>query len=256
MAPARWPTAPCVKPSHRRMGSSAWIRSLSPFRVPARTSSRPHLPSRRSSIQRVIDGTSEPGFTDCASGVMIELDGSGAGTGAGLNVTAGGTTIRGLAVNGFDAAQLQAGIRLATGGGNAVECSLIGTDASGTTALPNSIGILVASSAANRIGGPGVGNVISGNSFIGLDVEGSPAGTSNVVQGNLVGLNITGTGGSRKRWLGSRPVHAIEYGWRTAGRRGQRYLGQRHRRPEPAVRREHRHRKSDRNQWGRHDGGA
>ena len=62
----------------------------------------------------VVDGTTQPGFEDCPSGVMIEISGADAGTAPGLNVTGGNTTIRGLAINGFAATTNQPGIRLAT----------------------------------------------------------------------------------------------------------------------------------------------
>src|SRR5204863_318801 len=45
-------------------------------------------------------------------------------------------------------------------------------------------------SSYNSIGGPGVGNVISGNSDLGLCLFHSAA---NVVQGNFIGADVTGT---------------------------------------------------------------
>ncbi len=73
-----------------------------------------------------VDGTTQPGY---AGKPLVVLSGAGAGTGAdGLDVRAGGSTIRVLVVNGFDGA----GIRLLGGEGNAVEGCYVGTDASGT----------------------------------------------------------------------------------------------------------------------------
>ena len=67
-----------------------------------------------------IDGWSEP---DYAGAPVIQLDGSGAGSGAdGLRITAGGTTIRGLVINRFSGD----GIELNGSSGNTSK--LAGTD--------------------------------------------------------------------------------------------------------------------------------
>lgn len=79
--------------------------------------------------------------------------------------------------------------------GNHLQGNLVGTDASGTNAVPNAAtGILVRDHSANNvIGGsqPGERNVISGNAAGGLFIQG--ASTSNVVQGNFLGTDVTGT---------------------------------------------------------------
>ena len=77
------------------------------------------------------------------------------------------------------------------GDNNVVRENYIGTDATGTSAVPNGTGIEVSGS-SNTIGGadPAIGNVISGNFLDGLTVESS----DNVVQNNLVGTKATGTG--------------------------------------------------------------
>ena len=72
--------------------------------------------------------------------------------------------------------------------GNVVEGNYVGTDLTGTSAVPNTIG--VQSWSVNTIGGtvPGAGNLISGNSQFGLYlVDGG------VAQGNLIGTDFTGT---------------------------------------------------------------
>ncbi len=84
--------------------------------------------------------------------------------------------------------------------GNLVEGNYIGTDITGTQSLSNSVGILVASG-SNTIGGTSAGaaNIISGNAGspgdpdngYGLWLTGSAA-TSNLVEGNLIGLDVTG----------------------------------------------------------------
>lgn len=76
---------------------------------------------------------------------------------------------------------------------NLVQGNYIGTDASGTIAVPNGgDGVWVSSTspenAENQIGGPGPGqgNLISGNTLSGINVE---ASDDNIIQGNIIGLN-------------------------------------------------------------------
>jgi hypothetical protein len=81
--------------------------------------------------------------------------------------------------------------------GNQVIGNLIGTNGNGTTAKPNQDqGVYIQGGASNNvIGGtaPGYANVLSGNAYEGVRIEGS--GTSgNTVLGNLIGLNMAGTG--------------------------------------------------------------
>lgn len=85
------------------------------------------------------------------------------------------------------------GIALA-GSGNQIQGNFIGTNASGTVAVPNgNNGIEIGSFAPasnNTIGGtaPGAGNLISGNHY---GVRGT--GFGNLIQGNLIGTNAAGT---------------------------------------------------------------
>jgi hypothetical protein len=74
---------------------------------------------------------------------------------------------------------------------NFVQGNFIGTDITGTKALPNSEGIALMSSANNLVGGvtPGARNVISGNGNIGVDIRGS----GNKLQGNFIGTDFSGT---------------------------------------------------------------
>ena len=96
-----------------------------------------------------------------------------------------------------------AGIAL-TGSGatdNRIYNNYIGTDRTGMAALGNgSRGVSITTQAAsNAIGGPGGnGNVISGNTGHGISIQ-SSGSSSNVVQGNRIGIDATGTARSRTR---------------------------------------------------------
>ena len=80
--------------------------------------------------------------------------------------------------------------------GNLVEGNLIGTDSTGTFALGNSIdGVFVLNGASdNVIGGTvqGSRNIISGNGGRGVEID-LPQTTGNLLEGNYIGTDITGT---------------------------------------------------------------
>ena len=80
--------------------------------------------------------------------------------------------------------------------GNVVQGNYIGLTASGTLPLGNQgSGVFIWTDAQrNTIGGvaPGAGNVISGNSTIGVQINNSLPGR-NMVQGNLIGVDPSGT---------------------------------------------------------------
>ena len=207
-----------------------------------------------------IDGYSQPGASSNTLAVgdnakiMIELSGNGAGTTAhdAFSITAGGTTVRGLAINRFggDAFAVSGGagdsiagdfvgtdptgtigegdgtsefesilvnasgltiggpatadrtivsdsalygIRLQSGTGDVIENSYVGTDSSGTVALPtHSIAIYDAGASNITIGGTtaALRNVISGNQSNAIALV-STAG--NVVEGNYIGTDASGT---------------------------------------------------------------
>jgi titin len=135
----------------------------------------------------ILDGTTQPGY---AGAPLIELDGSAAGHGINaLRVQAGDSTIRAMVIDQFDGTALV----LQGGGGDVVQGCYLGTDPSGTLARSNGLGIDV-TSPANTIGStdPGAGNLISGNRVDGMRLE-APGASGNVVLGNLIGTDITGT---------------------------------------------------------------
>jgi hypothetical protein len=134
-----------------------------------------------------IDGSTQPGF---AGTPLIVINGSLAGTNAvGLCLNVGTNTVRSLAINGFTTA-----ILAATNGGNTIQGNFIGTDATGTNAVPNLGDGIVVDSGTNLIGGTNASsaNVISGNAGNGI-VLASINASNNTVQGNLIGLALGGT---------------------------------------------------------------
>jgi BACON domain-containing protein/S-layer family protein len=143
----------------------------------------------------VIDGYTQPGASANTQAIgndavlLIELNGNGAAF-AGLTITAGSSTVRGLVIN-----RSADGIRLLTNGSNHVEGCFIGVDAAGTSDLANSRYGIEIESAGNFIGGtsPDKRNVI-------ISASGSPAlyllpgnAGGNAIQGNYLGTNAAGT---------------------------------------------------------------
>jgi parallel beta-helix repeat protein len=85
------------------------------------------------------------------------------------------------------------GVELIGATGDTVQGNLIGTNAAGTSALGNNLGVGVDyTSGPNTIGGTssGSGNVISGNTGTGIAIS-SASGT--VIEENLIGTNPSGT---------------------------------------------------------------
>jgi hypothetical protein len=86
---------------------------------------------------------------------------------------------------------------------NVVSGNLIGTDAAGSAALGNGVyGVLILGGASsNTVGGTSADarNVISGNGSVGVNITGA---TANVVEGNLLGTDSTGTSALPNRAFG------------------------------------------------------
>ena len=101
--------------------------------------------------------------------LMVELSGENIPNGTGLFWIGRVVTIRGLCINrftngtGLDSGCASCGFIVTAG--SIVEGCFIGTDISGTIALPNNVGVTFLQTHDARIGGPDVAqrNVISGN---------------------------------------------------------------------------------------------
>lgn len=158
-----------------------------------------------------IDATSQPGF---AGRPIIELSSAAAtgffGSGLVISSGGGGTTVRGLVINGFAGD----GITISSSN-NVIEGNFIGTDRTGVSAVSNGgdginlTGFTTAAVNNNRIGGTvaAARNVISGNSSNGVRIVGtqtllgltaeaaaqSEVASGNSVLGNFIGVNVTGT---------------------------------------------------------------
>lgn len=151
----------------------------------------------------VIDGTSQPGYDGTP---LIEIEGAGildSNMNAipdvnGLVLTGGSSTVEGLTIDQFTGSGI-----VATRDSNTISGNYIGTDPTGKVAEGNGGYGIVVSGRNNLIGGitqnslPGtsVTNVISSNILAGiyLGSGGSALSTNNVVEGNLIGTDVTGT---------------------------------------------------------------
>jgi Ca2+-binding RTX toxin-like protein len=158
----------------------------------------------------LISGNSQDGIDITGSGtnsnvVYGDFIGTNAAGTAALGNGGSGLVITGTNANSvggsFGAARniisgnAQRGVLL-VGGTTGIEVinNYIGTDVTGTVAVPNGFeGVGIDGANSNTVGGPlaGNGNLISGNSGRGVDIFGGSSGT--VVEGNLIGTDVTGT---------------------------------------------------------------
>lgn len=125
--------------------------------------------------------------------VRVAIDGSEAGGAAnGLTLTAGGSTIEGLSINRFPGSAIVVDGR----GGNVIKGDDLGTDTTGLNKRGNAqYGVILVDTTNNLVGGldPGDTNLVGDNNAGGITLV-NPATTGNVVEGNFVGLDATGTG--------------------------------------------------------------
>jgi len=152
-----------------------------------------------------INGYSQPGSAVATSTtpakIGVTLAGTSGNTLAGLTISSSNTTIRGLSIVGFGAAALQFSgdpVHAATGNnivtGNWLGIAPVAGGGSGVTSSPNLIGVSLYQTSDNTIGGttPADRNVISANSRDGIDLLDT---SSDVVEGNYIGVDPTGTSG-------------------------------------------------------------
>jgi len=139
----------------------------------------------------VIDATTQPGF---AGNPVIELDGASSGSPAiGLQFSAGSaaSTLRGMAINRFSAQAVEL-----DSPANTIQGNFIGTDVTGMIQRDNGANGIYVKSAGNLIGGTNAGN---GNLISAGIISSNLAGiyilkvNNNTVQGNLIGVNASGT---------------------------------------------------------------
>lgn len=143
-------------------------------------------------IQGNIIGTNINGSSALPNSVGVRLEGSPdniiGGTVQEARNLISGNTNQGVLINGTNSS------------GNVVRGNYIGTNAGGSAAIPNAVGVRIFNAPANTIGGTlsGARNVISGNSGDGIQIAFDPmtAGSlgDNRVEGNYIGVNAAGNG--------------------------------------------------------------
>jgi titin len=144
-------------------------------------------------VQGNLIGTDITGTSAVANGHSgIFVGGSGntiGGTSAGAGNLVSGNLIDGIQFQFF------------AGTNNLVQGNLIGTDITGTQALGNGGDGVFLDADGDTIGGTaaGAGNLISGNTFDGIDI---PTGINTTIQGNKIGTDITGTQALGNRQVG------------------------------------------------------
>lgn len=137
-------------------------------------------------LERNFIGTDAPGLLAIPNHVGVWLAG-----GASANTIGGSSTVRNVISGNTGAGVLIGG---PTTKNNVVSGNAIGTNEARTFAIPNRTGVIVAASSHDNTvgGGSGEGNLISGNTFDGVQVNG-PGTVDNVIQGNRIGTNPAGT---------------------------------------------------------------
>ncbi len=139
-------------------------------------------------IQSSYIGTNAAGSASGATAMQYGIFVSGSSNTIGGTASGSGNVISGNTGNGI---QFSGG----SATGNAVEGDYIGTDVTGTLALPNFNGVLLDTGASgNTIGGSSAlaRNIISGNADDGVVIDATGTG-NNLVAGNYIGLGPDGT---------------------------------------------------------------
>ncbi len=156
-------------------------------------------------VTSVLPTISNPVFINGNTGgaTRVELSGAALSPTApsgnnGLTIDGGSCRIRSLVLNRFTNLGLGATAILLLDGGisagsTVIEDCYIGTNAAGTAALANNLGIEILGSPTNLIGGTAAGtrNVISGNTRDGVSISSGADG--NRIEGNYIGTNASGS---------------------------------------------------------------
>lgn len=146
-----------------------------------------YITSSSNTIQSSFIGTNTAGSAAIANVVGINVSG-------GSNNIIGGTA---AGTRNVISGNSNSGILVASGTtGTMIQGNLIGTDLFGAVAIANPVGIYIAGSSNNTIGGTAAGarNVIAGNAIAGMTIDGSAGSTTNnVIQGNFIGTNAAGS---------------------------------------------------------------
>jgi hypothetical protein len=186
----------------------------------------PNVPANGNMVESNLIGTDITGSCPLGNG----------GYGVAIVGTASGNNIGGqAAVGNIISANARGGVellgqivmsRLQLPTNNQIIANFIGTDISGTFALGNGgDGIDINQANSNTIGGtaPGTGNLISGNVGTGITITGGPGGLggqlgiSNVVQGNAIGTDASGSYPLSNGGDGVRIVWNVHVGTPAAG---------------------------------------
>jgi len=129
-----------------------------------------------------------------ASGLVSKPNAYGIGIGSNNNRIGGSApSVRNL-ISGNSAGGI-ASFLSSGAAGNIIQGNYIGTNKNGVTSLSNGFGIDLYDANSNVIGGTGVGdgNLISGSDGSGILIRGSLPLNNNIIQGNLIGTNASGT---------------------------------------------------------------
>jgi hypothetical protein len=144
-----------------------------------------------------IDGTTQTAYTGNTNlyGPEIVLNGAKQSSGDGLELD-DNNTVKGLVVNGFKGTGISMSWSFASGGvsnNNQILGNYVGTDPTGTIAVPNGTGISVVGFASPTVQSSSnlfQGNLVSGNLSNGIGIADAKL---TQVLGNLIGTDRTGT---------------------------------------------------------------
>lgn len=140
-----------------------------------------------------LDNTGTTAIGNGSNAIRVDGDGNtiGGASAADRNVLSGNTSSAvsaGVYVYGATGGSM-------TGSANVIQGNYIGTNAAGTAAVGNTLGVMLHQAPGNLIGGSsaGEGNLISGNTTAGIKLRSSLT-AGNLIQGNIIGLNASGSG--------------------------------------------------------------